>query len=272
MATQKTKTAARRPSRKKAATAPAAETNGKALPSAATQPRKRTRKPEPTASAAGKGDALVVVESPTKAKSIGKYLGRGFDVKATIGHVRDLPTRKLGVDVENGFQPEYVTIKGKTQTLNELKRAAKTARAVYLATDPDREGEAIAWHVADQLDTRAPLHRVLFHEITKDAVQQAVAKPGVIDDDKVKAQQARRILDRLVGYKASPILWHSIKTGLSAGRVQTVALRLIVEREREIRAFKPQEYWTIEAACAKNGQAFDAELKKIDGHNPHLTN
>jgi DNA topoisomerase I len=272
MATQKTKTAARRTSRKKAATKPAAEGNGKALPSAVTKPRRRTRKPEPTRAVGGKGDALVVVESPTKAKSIGKYLGRGFDVKATIGHVRDLPTRKLGVDVDNGFQPEYVTIKGKTKTLNELKHAAKTARAVYLATDPDREGEAIAWHVADQLDTQAPLHRVLFHEITKDAVQKAVAEPGVIDDDKVKAQQARRILDRLVGYKASPILWHSIKTGLSAGRVQTVALRLIVEREREIRAFKPQEYWTIEAACAKNGQEFDAELKKIDGHNPHLTN
>ena len=199
MATQKTKTAARRTSRKKAATKPAAENNGKPIPSAVAKPRKRTRKPEPTHAVGGKGDALVVVESPTKAKSIGKYLGRGFDVKATIGHLRDLPTRKLGVDVDNGFQPEYVTIKGKTKTLNELKHAAKAARAVYLATDPDREGEAIAWHVADQLDTRAPMHRVLFHEITKDAVQKAVAEPGVIDDDKVKAQQARRILDRWVG-------------------------------------------------------------------------
>jgi DNA topoisomerase-1 len=218
----------------------------------------------------GNGNALVVVESPTKARSIGRYLGRGYDVKATIGHLRDLPTRKLGVDVENGFQPEYVTIKGKTQTLNELKKAARNARAVYLATDPDREGEAIAWHVADQIDTQAPLHRVLFHEITKDAVKEAMGRPGRIDERLVNAQQARRILDRLVGYKASPILWQSIKTGLSAGRVQTVALRLIVEREREIRAFKPEEYWTIAAECAKDGQSFAAELKKIDGRNPEL--
>jgi len=193
-------------------------------------------------------------------------------VKATVGHVRDLPTRKLGVDVENNFEPQYVTIKGKTQTLADLKKSAKRASAVYLATDPDREGEAIAWHVADQMETRAPVHRVLFHEITKEAVKEAMDKPGRIDDRLVNAQQARRILDRLVGYKASPILWQSIKTGLSAGRVQTVALRLIVERERAIRAFKPEEYWSIAADCAKNGQSFSAELKKIDGHNPHLTN
>src|SRR5262249_23729407 len=154
----------------------------------------------------------------------------------------------------------------------DLKKAAKRAKAVYLATDPDREGEAIAWHVADQLETSAPLHRVLFHEITKDAVKEAMAKPGRIDDRLVNAKQARRILDRLVGYKASPILWQSIKTGLSAGRVQTVALRLIVEREREIRAFKPVEYWSIAAECAKKGQPFTAELKKIDGHNPELPN
>lgn len=220
--------------------------------------------------APGSGGTLVIVESPTKARSIGKYLGRGYEVKATVGHIRDLPTRKLGVDVENGFLPDYVTIKGKTQTLADLKKAAKRAKAVYLATDPDREGEAIAWHVADQLDTRAPMHRVLFHEITKEAVKEAMAKPGRIDDRLVNAQQARRILDRLVGYKASPILWQSIKTGLSAGRVQTVALRLIVERERVIRGFKPDEYWTIAAECAKNGQGFVTELKKIDGHNPVL--
>jgi DNA topoisomerase-1 len=212
----------------------------------------------------------VVVESPTKAKSISRYLGRGYEVKATIGHLRDLPTRKLGVDVDNGFQPDYVTIKGKTQTLADLKKAAKKASAVYLATDPDREGEAIAWHVADQMDTKAPIHRVRFDEITKEAVKAAMAKPGVIKDDLVNAQQARRILDRLVGYKASPILWQSIKTGLSAGRVQTVALRLLVEREREIRAFKPVEYWSIAAECAKGDQVFTSELKKIDGHNPQL--
>jgi DNA topoisomerase I len=216
--------------------------------------------------------ALVIVESPTKAKTIGRYLGSGYDVKATVGHLRDLPTRELGVDVERGFAPKYVTIKGKTKTLSELKKAAKTASAIYLATDPDREGEAIAWHVADQLNAAVPTHRILFHEITKDAIQEALKDPGEIDDRKVDAQQARRILDRLVGYKASPILWKSIKTGLSAGRVQTVALRLIVEREREIRGFKPQEYWTIEALCAKNGQTFEAALAKVGGHKPQLHN
>ena len=212
----------------------------------------------------------MIVESPTKAKTIGKYLGSGYDVRATIGHLRDLPTRELGVDVERGFEPKYVTIKGKTKTLSELKKAAKSASTVYLATDPDREGEAIAWHVADQLDTSAPTHRVLFHEITRDAIHEAMERPGEIDDRKVNAQQARRILDRLVGYKASPILWHSIKTGLSAGRVQTVALRLIVEREREIRAFVPQEYWSIEALLARDGQTFEASLAKVDGHKPQL--
>ncbi len=245
-----------------------------AAPTAATAPTRKRAPRKPTVESdegLGSGAALVIVESPTKAKSIGKYLGRGYDVKATVGHIRDLPTRKLGVDVENGFQPDYVTIKGKTQTLADLKKAAKKASAVYLATDPDREGEAIAWHVADQLDTKAPMHRVLFHEITKEAVKEAMSKPGRINDNLVNAQQARRILDRLVGYKASPILWQSIKTGLSAGRVQTVALRLIVEREREIRAFKPVEYWSIEAECAKGGQSFTTELKKIDGHNPVLS-
>jgi DNA topoisomerase-1 len=224
----------------------------------------------PRARAGGTGTALVIVESPTKAKTIGKYLGAGYDVKATIGHVRDLPTRELGVDVERGFEPKYVTIKGKTKTLADLKKAAKTASTIYLATDPDREGEAIAWHVADQLNSKAPTHRVLFHEITRDAIHEAMEKPGAIDDRKVNAQQARRILDRLVGYKASPILWRSIKTGLSAGRVQTVALRLIVERERDIRAFTPQEYWSIDALCAKDGQTFEASLAKVGGHKPQL--
>jgi DNA topoisomerase I len=229
----------------------------------------------PSANGAGSGGrdrrpALVIVESPTKAKTIGKYLGSGYDVRATVGHLRDLPTRELGVDVDNGFEPKYVTIKGKTKTLSELKKAAKGASIIYLATDPDREGEAIAWHVADQLNAVVPTHRILFHEITKAAIQEALKDPGQIDDRKVDAQQARRILDRLVGYKASPILWKSIKTGLSAGRVQTVALRMIVEREREIRGFKPQEYWTIEALCAKDGQTFEAALAKMGGHKPQL--
>ena len=219
------------------------------------------------------GNALVIVESPTKARTIGKYLGRGYAVKATVGHLRDLPTRKLGVTIDDrgeSFTPEYVTIKGKTQTLSEIKKAAKGAREVLLATDPDREGEAIAWHVASQLSDDVPLRRILFHEITRDAIQEALKAPGDIDQNKVDAQQARRILDRIVGYKASPILWKTIKTGLSAGRVQTVALRLIVEREREIRAFKPQEYWTIEAQCEKGGQQFEASLHKIKGHKPSL--
>ena len=240
-------------------------------PKAAKTPAKTGAKAgKPKGRSRGEGTSLVIVESPTKAKTIGRYLGSGYDVRATVGHLRDLPTRELGVDVEKGFEPKYVTIKGKTKTLSELKKAAKTASTIFLATDPDREGEAIAWHVADQLKAKVPTHRILFHEITKEAIRDALADPGKIDDRKVDAQQARRILDRLVGYKASPILWRSIKTGLSAGRVQTVALRLIVEREREIRAFVPQEYWSIEALCAKNGQTFEASLAKVGGHKPQL--
>ncbi len=216
------------------------------------------------------GGALVIVESPTKAKTIGKYLGRGYTVKATVGHVRDLPKRELGVDVEHGFAPTYVTIKEKAKTLAEIKKADKTSERVLIATDPDREGEAIAWHVAGQLGNGGKVRRVLFHEITKDAVAQALAHPLEIDQRKVDAQQARRVLDRLVGYKASPLLWKSIKTGLSAGRVQTVALRLICEREAEIRSFTPQEYWTIEADLEKDGQTFQARLHKLDGHKPEI--
>jgi DNA topoisomerase I len=214
--------------------------------------------------------SLVIVESPAKAKTIGKYLGRGYRVKATVGHVRDLPEKKLGIDIEKGFEPEYVTIAGKEKTLADLKTAASDSKEVFLATDPDREGEAIAWHVAEQIKRRggAPVRRVLFHEITKDAVQRALASAGHIDERKVEAQQARRVLDRLVGYKASPILWKTVKKGISAGRVQTVALRLIVEREREIRAFKPVEYWTIEAQLEKNEQRFTAKLHHVDGKKP----
>ncbi|MBL8980588.1 MAG: type I DNA topoisomerase [Gemmatimonadetes bacterium] len=215
------------------------------------------------------GAALVIVESPAKAKTIGKYLGRGYRVKATIGHVRDLPQKKLGIALDKGFEPEYVTIEGKEKTLAELKAAAADASAVYIATDPDREGEAIGWHVAEQITgtkskSRAPVHRVLFHEITKEGVRAAMEKPRAIDTRLFEAQQARRILDRLVGYKASPILWKVVKKGLSAGRVQTVALRLIVERERDIRAFKPQEYWSIAAELQKGGQTFAAKLHAID--------
>ena len=204
--------------------------------------------------------SLVIVESPAKAKTIGKYLGRLYRVRATIGHVRDLPEKKMGIDIENGFQPEYVTIPGKEKTVAELKSAARDSREIFLATDPDREGEAIAWHVAQQIKSKngAPVRRVLFHEITRDAVQLAIQNAGEIDERKVDAQQARRVLDRLVGYKASPVLWKTVKKGISAGRVQTVALRLLVEREREIRAFKPVEYWTIEALLEEDGQQFTA--------------
>jgi DNA topoisomerase I len=210
--------------------------------------------------------SLVIVESPAKAKTIGKYLGRGYRVRATIGHVRDLPEKKIGIDIENGFEPEYVTIPGKEKTLADLKTAARDSREILLATDPDREGEAIAWHVASQVRRKngAPIRRVLFHEITKDAVQGAIARAGEIDERKVDAQQARRVLDRLVGYKASPVLWKTVKKGISAGRVQTVALRLLVEREREIKAFNPVEYWTVEAILEKEGKEFAAKLHHID--------
>ncbi|HEY8852695.1 MAG TPA: type I DNA topoisomerase [Gemmatimonadaceae bacterium] len=218
--------------------------------------------------------SLVIVESPAKAKTIGKYLGRAYRVRATIGHVRDLPEKKMGIDIENGFEPEYVTIPGKEKTVADLKSAARDSKEIFLATDPDREGEAIAWHVAQQIKSKngAPVRRVLFHEITKDAVQLAIANAGQIDERKVDAQQARRVLDRLVGYKASPVLWKTVKKGISAGRVQTVALRLLVEREREIRAFKPVEYWTVEALLEKDTQQFTAKLHLLDGKKPVISN
>ncbi|HEY4734093.1 MAG TPA: type I DNA topoisomerase, partial [Gemmatimonadaceae bacterium] len=218
--------------------------------------------------------SLVIVESPAKAKTIGKYLGRAYRVRATIGHVRDLPEKKIGIDIDNGFQPEYVTIPGKEKTVAELKSAARDSREIFLATDPDREGEAIAWHVAQQIKSKngAPVRRVLFHEITRDAVQSAIQNAGDIDERKVDAQQARRVLDRLVGYKASPVLWKTVKKGISAGRVQTVALRLLVEREREIRAFKAVEYWTVEALLEEKGQQFTAKLHLLDGKKPVISN
>ena len=229
---------------------------------------------EPEDEGPSAGSTLVVVESPAKAKTIGKYLGRGYRVRATVGHVMDLPEKKIGIDVEGDFTPEYVVIEGKEKVLSELKSAAQDAREILLATDPDREGEAIAWHVAGQLRRKGgpPVKRVLFHEITKDAIRKAVEQPREIDTHKVDAQQARRVLDRLVGYKASPLLWQTVKKGLSAGRVQTVALRLIVEREREIRAFKPDEYWTIGADLVKDGQAFTARLFETEGKKPVIAN
>src|SRR5262245_18215047 len=230
---------------------------------------------EEQASAPAGSTSLVIVESPAKAKTIGKYLGRGYRVRATVGHIMDLPEKKLGIDVDNGFAPDLVPIPGKEKTIAELKNAAKDSKEVLIATDSDREGEAIAAHVATQIApkrgaARMPIKRVLFHEFTKDAVQRAIRNAGDIDSKKVEAQQARRVLDRLVGYKASPVLWKTVKKGLSAGRVQTVALRLIVEREREIRAFKPVEYWTIEALLEKDGQQFTAKLHHIDGKKAEI--
>ncbi|MBA3919368.1 MAG: type I DNA topoisomerase [Gemmatimonas sp.] len=234
--------------------------------------------PEDLEPAPAGGTALVIVESPTKAKNIGKYLGRGYTVRATVGHVRDLPAKKLGIDIDKGFAPEYVTIEGKEDILTDLKKLAKGAREIFIATDPDREGEAIGWHVEQYLTqpkrhaVSAPIRRVMFHEVTKDAVIRSLAKPIDIDTRKVEAQQARRVLDRLVGYKASPVLWKTVKKGLSAGRVQTVALRLIVEREREIRAFTPVEYWSVAADLQKGQQPFTAKLHQIDGKKPEISN
>ena len=200
-------------------------------------------------------DKLVIVESPSKAKTIQKYLGRGYRVEASMGHVRDLPKSDLGVDVEGNFTPVYEVSKGKEKVIATLKKSIREAEAVYLATDPDREGEAIAWHIlqAASPPRGKPVYRVVFNEITPTAVRQAIASPRQIDANLVDAQQARRILDRLVGYKLSPLLWDKVKRGISAGRVQSVAVRLVVEREREITAFVPQESWTIEADLLKQG-------------------
>src|SRR5438270_8587471 len=192
-------------------------------------------------------NTLVVVESPAKAKTIKKYLGSGYTVKASVGHIMDLPKSKMGVDIENGFEPVYEIIKGKQKVVTELKAAAKNADRVLLATDADREGEAIAWHVKQQIARRMPAQRVLFNEITKKAIQEAIQKPLELNKDMYDAQQARRVLDRLVGYQISPILWKKVRRGLSAGRVQSVAVRLVVERENEIGKFVPVEYWSIEA-------------------------
>ncbi|AEB23985.1 MULTISPECIES: type I DNA topoisomerase [Bacillus] len=204
-------------------------------------------------------DYLVIVESPAKAKTIERYLGKKYKVKASMGHVRDLPKSQMGVDIEQNFEPKYITIRGKGPVLKELKTAAKKAKKVYLAADPDREGEAIAWHLAHSLDLDLSSDcRVVFNEITKDAIKESFKHPRMINMDLVDAQQARRILDRLVGYKISPILWKKVKKGLSAGRVQSVALRLIIDREKEINDFKPEEYWTITGSFLKGKETFEA--------------
>jgi DNA topoisomerase-1 len=216
-------------------------------------------------------DYLVIVESPAKAKTIERYLGKKYKVKASMGHVRDLPKSQMGVDINNGYEPKYITIRGKGQIIKELKTAAKKAKKVFLAADPDREGEAIAWHLANMLDL--DIHsdcRVVFHEITKDAIKESFQHPRAINMNLVDAQQARRVLDRLVGYNISPLLWKKVKKGLSAGRVQSVALRLIIDREKEIKQFQPEEYWTIQVEFLKGNETFTASFYGVDGEKIDL--
>jgi len=214
---------------------------------------------------------LVIVESPAKARTVGRFLGGRYVVKASLGHVRDLPAREMGVDTEHGFQPTYVPVQGRESAVRDIRRAARDAGTIYLATDPDREGEAISWHLVELAGLNKggkPLQRVVFHEITAPAIEEAFRHPRDIDMQLVNAQQARRVLDRIVGYRLSPVLWGKVRRGLSAGRVQSVALRLIVDREREIEAFKPEEYWVISARLAKEGdgqQTFKAWLREIEG-------
>ncbi|MCK8488590.1 type I DNA topoisomerase [Paenibacillus sp. MBLB2552] len=216
-------------------------------------------------------DSLVIVESPAKAKTIGKYLGSKYIVKASMGHVRDLPKSQIGVEVENDFSPKYITIRGKGSVLKELKDASKKVKKIYLAADPDREGEAIAWHLAHVLDVdQTETCRVVFNEITKQAVKDAFKTPRQINMDLVNAQQARRILDRLVGYKVSPLLWKKIKKGMSFGRVQSVALKIILDRENEISEFVPEEYWSITAKLKTGDSAFEAKFHQFQGQKLEL--
>ena len=218
---------------------------------------------------------LVIVESPAKANTIKKYLGNGYDVIASMGHIRDLPKSKMGVDIEHDFQPQYVEIKGKEDLVKKLKSAAAKSDGVYLATDPDREGEAISWHLAHllNLDLDAP-DRITFSEITKRGIQNGMEHPRKIDLNLVDAQQARRILDRIVGYKLSPFLWRKVRRGLSAGRVQSVAVRLVCDREDEIRKFKSEEYWTIDAKLQAKGtrKTFAAKLHGKDNQKIEIAN
>lgn len=221
-----------------------------------------------------KSQTLVIVESPAKAHTIEKYLGPGYTVKASMGHLIDLPKSRLAIDIEHGFQPEYITVRGRAKLLKELQKDAKNSDFVLLASDNDREGEAIAWHLNNALKdkTNAKINRIVFNEITPVAIKEAVKNPGEIIESKVNAQKARRVLDRLVGYNLSPILWAKVKNGLSAGRVQSVALRLICEREKEVEDFIPEEYWTLDADFEKGKSKFTAQLVKYKGENPELKN
>ena len=263
MATKKEKETNEEVTSKKAAT-------GKATTKKKTGKTAGTRKK--SASMADK--KLVLVESPTKAKTIEKYLGKGFVVKASMGHLRDLPKSQFGIDVDNDFTPKYINIRGKGDIINDLKKSAKNAAKVYLAADPDREGEAIAWHLAYILgvDDKSPC-RIVFNEITKPAIQEAVKHPRNINIDMVDAQQARRMLDRIVGYKLSPLLWRKVRKGLSAGRVQSVTVKLICDREKQIQEFNPEEYWTVAMKFRKNkSNLFEAELTYVDGEKISIHN
>ena len=220
------------------------------------------------------GKSLVIVESPAKANTINKFLGSDFIVKASVGHVKDLPEKELGVDIEHNFEPSYVTIRGRGKIIKELKRVSQDIGNIYLAPDPDREGEAIAWHIAEELKDRGKkIYRVLVNEITKKAILEAIKNPIELQRSKYEAQQARRILDRLVGYQISPLLWDKVRRGLSAGRVQSVAVRIICEREREVNTFIPREYWTIAARLKKlaSEDTFEAKLAKVKGKKADIS-
>ena len=220
-------------------------------------------------------DKLIIVESPAKANTIKKFLGGSTKVVASMGHIRDLPKSKMGIDIEHDFEPEYINIRGKGDLIKSLKKDAKQAKKVYLATDPDREGEAIAWHLATILsDEKDKITRVTFNEITKGAVQKAIKEPRDIDINLVDAQQARRVLDRIVGYKISPVLWKKVKRGLSAGRVQSVAVKLIVDREEEIEKFIPEEYWNIFAKLQEpeSKKEFEARFYGKDNKKQEIHN
>ncbi|MBJ7677479.1 type I DNA topoisomerase [Weissella confusa] len=236
------------------------------------KPAKKRATASKTKSKAKPKKNLVIVESPSKAKTIEKYLGSSYKVVASIGHIRDLPKSTMGVDIENNYEPKYINIRGKGDVIKGLKKEAKAAKHVYLASDPDREGEAIAWHLSHilDLDLDAGENRVVFNEITKDAVKDAFKQPRKINMDLVDAQQARRVLDRLVGYSISPILWKKVKKGLSAGRVQSVALGLVIARENEIQAFKPDEYWTLDSEFKKDKTKFKAVFYGVDGKKTEL--
>jgi DNA topoisomerase-1 len=229
--------------------------------------------PSPLKELLSMGKSLIIVESPAKTRTLKSFLGDSYDVRASMGHVRDLPKSRLGVDIENRFQPHYVTIRERKDVIRELKSAAQKADQVYLASDPDREGEAIAWHLSEELKLSHPL-RIEFNEITKQAVENALRSPRELDSRRIEAQQARRVLDRLVGYKLSPLLWRKVKSRLSAGRVQSVAVRLVCDREREIQAFQPVEYWTVTATLTPldEEKSFDARLVERDGKKLEIPN